>query len=138
MTTGLRDQLAMIHQAHGKLTPHLVLETARDPQHPLHSRFEWNDSLAAERYRLAQAHELIRSVRVVYRSTQGERSVRAFQAVRAPTGYVYEPAEKVLRDPFTTQLILNEMRREWEQLRARYEDFKEFAEMVRADINEAA
>jgi hypothetical protein len=44
----------------GVLTPEAVVETARDPKNPLHSEFEWDDTKAAEQYRLDQARELIR------------------------------------------------------------------------------
>lgn len=48
----------------GTLTPTAVLDDARSPNSPLHDYFEWNDDVAAEKYRLDQARRLIRSVRV--------------------------------------------------------------------------
>lgn len=48
----------------GRLLPADVVEAARDPASPLHSHFEWNDSAAAEKYRLDQARTLIRSVKI--------------------------------------------------------------------------
>lgn len=38
-----------------EITPEQVLEKARDEQSELHKCFEWNDSIAAEKYRLQQA-----------------------------------------------------------------------------------
>lgn len=49
----------------GLLRPQAVVDEARDEKSPLHSAFEWNDGVAAERYRLDQAQRLIRSFRVV-------------------------------------------------------------------------
>jgi hypothetical protein len=49
----------------GVVTPAQVVEAARDPANPLHEEFEWDDSVAAEQWRLAQARTLIRSIRVV-------------------------------------------------------------------------
>lgn len=43
----------------GALTAHDVLELARPKTSPLHEYFEWDDSVAAERYRLRQAQKLI-------------------------------------------------------------------------------
>lgn len=137
----LREQLQSIYDRRGQLTPALVVDEARDPASPLHSRFEWDDSIAGEQWRKSQAQELIRSVRVVYReATEHDpaKSVRAFHAVRRPNGHVYEPAEKVAEDPFTRQLVLNDMEREWMALKRRYEQFAEFAAMVRRDLEEAA
>lgn len=48
----------------GKLTAHDVVRAARNPESPLHSCFEWDDSKAAEQWRLEQARSLIRSVEV--------------------------------------------------------------------------
>jgi hypothetical protein len=139
--SSLRDHLQAIYDDHGELTPALVVDEARPKSHPLHSRFEWNNTVAGERWRQAQAQELIRSVKVVYREpTEKEpgRSVRAFHAVRRENGNVYEPVDKVVDDPFMKRLVLADMEREWKALRRRYEQFAEFAEMVRADLEEAA
>lgn len=133
----LREQLQNVYDTHGQLTPALVVDIARDKQHPLHDRFEWNDKVAGEAWRRQQAHELIRSVKVVYREaddTNPEKSVRAFHAVRADKGHVYEPVDKVIADDFTRRLVLQDMEREWRALHRRYQNFEEFAAMVRADL----
>lgn len=136
----LRGELQSIYEQHKKLTPALVVDIARDPEHPLHSRFQWNDAVAGEAWRRQQAHELIRSVRVVYREaseTFPEKSVRAFHAVRKEDGHVYEPVDKVAADDFTRRLVLADMERDWKALRRRYEDFEEFTAMVRRDLDAA-
>lgn len=48
----------------GKLTPEEVVSTAQNPEHPLHPYFDWDDSVAASKWRLEQARGLIRSVTV--------------------------------------------------------------------------
>lgn len=133
----LRDALQGIYDTHGKLTPALVVDEARPEDHPLHDRFEWDDSIAGENWRRHQAHDLIRSVKVVRKKSgkQGDHlSVRAFHAVRKEDGYNYEPVEQVIADPFTTKLLLKDMEREWRQLKKRYDQFSEFWEMVRGDL----
>lgn len=141
MNTTLRDELQAIYNRVGRLTPALVVEVARDPHHPLHQRFNWDDTTAADSWRQHQAHELIRSVRVVYRErtdTEDERSVRAFQAVRADVAFNYVPTERVVEDPFLAKLVLSDMEREWRVLKRRYEAFREFWEMVQGDWGERA
>lgn len=133
----LRDQLQNIYNQHGQLTPALVVEEARDEQHPLHDRFEWNDATAGEAWRRQQAHELIRSVKVVYREADEanpEKSVRAFHAMRSDKGHVYEPVEQIVNDDFARRLLLQDMEREWHALHRRYKHFEEFAAMVRRDV----
>lgn len=137
----LRDELTGIYQRRGVLTPELVVEEARPPTAPLHDRFEWDDSTAAEAWRRNQAHELIRSVKlpIVYRPSDGQPvKVRAFQAVRTEQGNVFQPTGKVVQDPFLAKLVLQNMHREWSALKARYDSFSEFYEMVRDDVEQAA
>lgn len=137
----LRDILQSIYDQHGELTPDLVVQEARAKDHPLHSRFDWDNKSAGDSWRKHQASELIRSVKVVYReATENEeaRSVRAFHAVRGPRGHAYQPAEKVVEDPLMKRMVLADMAREWQALKRRYERFAEFAEMVRSDLEEAA
>lgn len=132
----LRDELMSVRAAYGALTPPLVVEAARSPQHPLHARFEWDDSIAAEAYRLVQARELIRAVRVGYRTEDGEpRSVREFHSVqRGDASPAYEPVNEILEDELATRVLMNSMRREWRALKRRYERFAEFRALVLGDL----
>lgn len=130
----LRGELENIRNKHGRLTPALVLEEARSSRHPLHARFEWDDGVAGERYRLEQAHDLISEVRVSYSLSTGERrSVRGFHAVRASDvdQYDYEPIEDVLADPFKRKIVLADMQRQIGELVARYEHIGEFWQILK-------
>lgn len=72
----------------GVLLPAAVVEAARDPTSAMHSHFQWDDTEAAIAYRLSQARELIRSVKV-YVTTETFR-------IAAPA-YVRDP-DRVQRD----------------------------------------
>ena len=37
-----------------EVTPELIVEMSRDPSAPTHGEFEWDDSVAAEKYRTEQ------------------------------------------------------------------------------------
>jgi hypothetical protein len=74
----------------GRLQPSDVLADARNPTSPLHSHFEWDDGLAAERYRLSQARSLIRSVKIHVTVRDMPLSV---------VGYVRDPELQDTRDP---------------------------------------
>ena len=45
-------------------TPEALLTAARSKSSPLHSQFEWDDSRAAQQYRLVQARVMINSLNV--------------------------------------------------------------------------
>lgn len=58
------ELFALAAQHGGRLSPRAVVDAARDPASVLHSRFEWDDSAAAEGFRLVQAQGLLRSVKI--------------------------------------------------------------------------
>lgn len=56
-------ELAKLVAKYDHVTPEIVLREARDPAHPLHGFFDWNDRSAAEKYRITQARALIMQYR---------------------------------------------------------------------------
>jgi len=67
----------------GKITAERVLEVARNPSNPLHGEFQWNDAIAAHGYRLEQARELIRTVKI--QTTTDTREISTVHYVRDPS-----------------------------------------------------
>jgi hypothetical protein len=55
----IQQELQKLYQQHNSVTPELVLDAAKAPTHPLHKYFEWDDSVAANKYRLDQAYQMI-------------------------------------------------------------------------------
>lgn len=134
--SGLLDHLQAIRDERGALTPALVVEAARDPEHPLHSRFEWDDTAAAEKWRLEQASQLLRVVRLP--AENGRPSdLRAFVAVKGAETHQadYVPTAEAMSDEFARRLVLRDMEREWEALKRRYEHMREFAALIASDMN---
>ncbi len=136
----LREHIQAIYEEHNKLTPDLVLDAARHPDHPLHSRFEWDDTVAGEKYRKIQAQELIVVARVRYRDGKGKlQDVRAFHAMSSPDGgFEYQPAEEIASNEILTAILLRDMERDWKALKGRWSHFKEFVTMIRQDLGEEA
>lgn len=135
MTSDLRSQLQEIYERRGKLTPSIVVDEARNEKHPLHGRFEWCDAIAGERFRRVQAADLIRSVHVVYQDASGKpQDVRAFYAVRRPTGHSYEPVEEIVEDEMATRILLADMERDWRAFKLKYKRFREFTALIRREV----
>jgi hypothetical protein len=77
MTPTQREHLELIRQTTGDLRPEDVLDDARNPNSPLHSCFTWDDSVAAEAYRLTQAKAVIRvAIRYLSRPSSEPQRVR--------------------------------------------------------------
>jgi hypothetical protein len=74
--------LQEIEAQHGRVTALLVVDAARDPDHPWHSRIDWDDETAGQHWRLMQARALIRSVR--YERRTETRIIAAPAYVRDP------------------------------------------------------
>lgn len=127
-----------IREERGKLTPRVIVDVARDPDHPLHNRFEWDNSVAAEKYRLHQAGELVRSVEIKYQGSGGDlRKVRGFSSITRENTpeMTYEPTEEVLENPITAKILLNQLRRDWMSFKQRYEHMREFRDIILADLD---
>ena len=68
----------------GNLEPQAVVDRARDPNNVLHDSFEWDDSIAGEKYRLEQARALITTIYVTVSSPSGD-NVRTLAYIRNPS-----------------------------------------------------
>lgn len=80
------EELERIEAQHGVIDPHVVLNASRDKSAPLHNHFEWDDSIAGEKWRIEQSRSLIRSVEIIRETT--EARVPAFINVASAGGYV--------------------------------------------------
>jgi hypothetical protein len=127
----LRNELEDVRKSYGALTPRNVVDAARCSSHPLHSRFEWDDGVAADKYRLVQARELIRSVKCTFVSpSSGPSEVRVFHSVPSSPTPVYEDLDAIVSDPVAHQVLVASMRRDWATFEARYRHLGEFVALV--------
>lgn len=79
------EEIQRIEAERGIATPAIVIEESRPETAPLHSEFEWDDGIAAERYRIGQAAGLIhamRKIRIVGPSEPKPIPEPAFVAIR--------------------------------------------------------
>lgn len=64
-STLVERELERIYVDNETLTPTLIVESATKPTSPLHRYFEWDDKKASEKYRLAQATQMILATKFV-------------------------------------------------------------------------
>jgi len=57
--------LKQIEKLEGRLTGELIVKHAAPEEHPLHPYFEWDDSIAAHKYRVEQAQRLLLNLQIV-------------------------------------------------------------------------
>ena len=89
------EELNRIYQEKGRLDAPDIVSESRPESAPLHPCFEWNDTVAAEKYREAQAQGIVRSIVVVHENQNNEPvEVRAFLNVQE----TYRPIEVVVNN----------------------------------------
>jgi hypothetical protein len=116
----------------GELTPQDILDDARHDNSPLHSFFEWDDSAAAEHYRLQQARGLIRSVVAIYtRQDLPAVRTRAYVHVPEPSAPHYREASHAMSQTKTRKMILDRAMNELRAWKAKYRDLEEFAALIK-------
>ena len=75
-----------LEHSEGGLTPKTLLDASRSVDAPLHSIFEWDDLIAAEKYREGQAQELIINLRIAI-DDGGEEPVKVRAFENKPEGH---------------------------------------------------
>lgn len=117
----------------GRLTAEDVVEDARPEDSPLHPAFEWNDDVAAEKWRAEQARYLIRSLVVRVDRAEGEPTpIRAFVSVERDEDRSFTSLAHAMSDEELRQQVLN---RAWAELlawRRRYQEYQELAAIFSA------
>ena len=100
------------------ITPEQVLEKAKnDENSELHKCFEWNDGIAAEKYRLIQARKIIINLAYVPKEKTDE-PVRCFQITREKS--VYMPTKQFLVNNDEYQDLLKRAKVELESFKTEY------------------
>lgn len=116
----------------GVLEPAAVVEAARRRTSPLHSKFEWNDSAAAEAHRLWQARHLI-NVTVEYIGSGKKAALhRVFVSLssdRHQEGGGYRTMTSVVRNKTHRERLLEDAFEEMKSFQAKFAGLKELAEV---------
>ena len=132
------ERLTALTKKAGQITPEMVVEDARRKDAPYHDDFEWEDTKAAELYRLEQARYLLRHIEIT-RNDEGKAPIRGFLNIvltSAEEGeekdQVYATIGYVMSKPELRRQVLA---RAWKELQAwvvRYKELKEFGRVRKA------
>lgn len=107
------EMCAELENSESGLTAKSLLDANRPKDAPLHDEFEWNDSAAAERYRLSQAQSIIRNIVIVRPEASEVQTVRAFvNVVPHKESRSYMGLARVLDDDALREQLLEQSRRD--------------------------
>lgn len=113
----------------GQITPQEVLEKAKDLNSELHKCFEWDDTIAAEKYRLQQARSII--INLVYvPKKEEEQSVRCFSLTSKVS--TYQPTQQFLVQEDEYQTLLKRALAELEAFKRKYHTLAELEAVFEA------
>lgn len=115
-----------------KITPEEVLERARsDKGSELHKCFEWNDGIAAEKYRLSQARQIIQLLIVKPdKGKENEPKIRVFQITTETNNY--QPIRLFIEQPDEYKALLQRAKDELQALKNRYKTLSELEKVFEA------
>jgi hypothetical protein len=68
--SGVQQVVGEIYKRDGEVKPSVLVDEARPVESPAHKAFEWNDEKAGQEYRLMQARQWIRRVRITVEDRQ--------------------------------------------------------------------
>lgn len=127
------EELERIERERGEITPAIVLEESRPEGAPLHSFFEWDNTIAAEKYRLHQAAVIICNVQVAVSSGNKQKTTRAFVNISDRRGVgqqgAYISIRAAMADDATRKVVLQQALRELRYFMKKYRDYTELAEV---------
>lgn len=113
------------------LTAKSLVDASRDESAPLHNEFEWDDTIAAEKYREEQATCMIRHLVIVRTDIEEVRRVndRAFVFTGSQkTGYV--PLKEALVNKQWRENLLKSAHRDMQYFVNKYERLEELANVI--------
>ena len=123
--------LERIERRDGTITREAFLEESRPEDSPTHACFEWDDSVAAEKYRLNQSSAVIRDIKVTIVSESAEpvKTAAFVNIMPNPTAQEaqYQSVDVAVSDTDTRKTVLQNALDDLIKLRIKYRDLTELA-----------
>lgn len=113
------------------VTLQAIVDKARDEKSELHKCFEWNDTIAAEKYRQQQARVImINLVKVQEFDDNKERVIRTHVNIQRGT-HEYKPIEYVVKHKDEYTMLLERAKKELIAFKNKYSQLSELTELMK-------
>lgn len=123
-----------IQQIGDEVKPKQVLDKARNPQTELHKCFDWDDTSAAEKYRIEQARHIVRNLIVVHRNVDDTESTPIQFRVMMKNDRSYDSGYKqtivMVKDEDEYKKLLDQAYLELHSFKQKYSCLSELAEIL--------
>lgn len=129
-----KEALLTLEEANGGfIKPRDVVQAAKAEDSPLHDVFEWDDSVASEKYRLMQARLLIYQVKVTIEGVKRPAYFNANVTINREPIKAYFPIKKVLDEPDLHQVLLQSAVKDLKNFVKKYKTLSELTDVVDQD-----
>lgn len=128
-------EMERIEARDGQVTSKSLLDAGRPEESVLHSLFEWDDSKAAELYRLRQATDVITHIHIVIEE-KPETPYRAYVNIQESNGQTEQGrfinVRSAMENEETRRIVLNTAISEMKRFSQKYANYKELSEVFEA------
>lgn len=115
------------------LTARTLLEANIPEGAPLHNDYEWDDSIAADKWRLQQSNQFIASLTVVVFEDKGDETTDQPRAFHITTQeHSYDSLNVILSEPSKYEAMLQSAKAELNTFKRKYEILKELQPVFNA------
>lgn len=129
-------ELEFVRSQHdGVLRPEDVVEFARNERTALHGDFQWDDTAAAQQFRVWQARQVIRLTITVVDSPAGKHSIPMYVSLvtdRQKPGGGYRPLVDVMSSVDMRDELLRQALNELKTVKKKYQQLQELRPIFRA------
>ena len=108
-------------------TPSSILEFARNENSELHKCFEWDDTVAAEKYRLQQARNIV--CNLVYQEEKKEEPTKLRVFYNKSSTNTYQPTRVLVRNEDSYKELLMQAKSELRAFKNKYKMLTELEDI---------
>lgn len=135
------EELEKLEDEHGSLSKEMIVDAARPEASVMHKLFEWNDSIAGEKWRQQQAKTMLSCLHIVVEQSTPDKEFERF-TVRAyvnsetddsrTKGAYISVTDALQQNAPTRETIISNARRELSEFKKKYSTYTEFADVIAA------
>ena len=124
------DEIMEICEELESATPQQILEKARDSNTELHKCFTWDDTEAAEKWRISEARAVVRNLKIIEQNPDKQSdptTIRVFYKTDNESGY--KPTKLILKKPDEYKSLVERCRSELLAIKQKFNSISEYEEI---------
>jgi len=124
------DEIMEICEELESATSQQILEKARDSNTELHKCFTWDDTEAAEKWRISEARAVVRNLKIIEQKPDKQTeptTIRVFYKTDNESGY--KPTKLILKKPDEYKALVERCRSELLAIKQKFNSISEYEEI---------